>query len=155
MLFPRFYFQKKFFAKKASVKGIKELERIYGIQNGGDRKSDGNNFQLKSQTELAEELGIEDRTLRNYKQLAEMIPEMQTLVEIPCFQISPKFKKAHLRFFCHITFVYVHHTDEISRRKPDILRFCCQVDKIYHLCLKLRISARISHTQAIDGYTQI
>lgn len=60
---------------------IKELERIYGIKNGGDRKSEENNLPLKSQEDLARELGITDVTLRNYKLLAEMIPEIQTLVE--------------------------------------------------------------------------
>lgn len=28
---------------------VAELERIYGIRNGGDRKSDGHNVQLKTQ----------------------------------------------------------------------------------------------------------
>ena len=61
---------------------IKELERIYGITHGGDRtESRENNFPLKSQEDLARELGITDVTLRNYKLLAEMIPELQTLVE--------------------------------------------------------------------------
>ena len=63
---------------------IKELERIYGIQHGGDRKSDessSNNFNLKSQEDLADELGITVQTLHNYKSLANAIPEIQTLVE--------------------------------------------------------------------------
>ena len=61
---------------------LKELERIYGITHGGDRtESRENNFPLKSQEDLARELGITDVTLRNYKLLAEMIPEIQTLVE--------------------------------------------------------------------------
>ena len=61
---------------------LKELERIYGITHGGDRtESRENNFPLKSQEDLARELGITDVTLRNYKLLAEMIPELQTLVE--------------------------------------------------------------------------
>lgn len=45
---------------------IKELERIYGISHGGDRKSRGNNFPLKSQDEIASEFGIEGRQLKNY-----------------------------------------------------------------------------------------
>lgn len=63
---------------------IKELERIYGIQHGGDRKSEestSNNFNLKSQDDLADELGITVQTLHNYKQLANVIPEIQDLVE--------------------------------------------------------------------------
>ena len=34
-----------------------ELERIYGIRQGGDR-ANGNNFPLKSQTDIADEIGI-------------------------------------------------------------------------------------------------
>ena len=62
---------------------IKELERIYGIQNGNNQHSDrdGNNFQPKTQEDLASELGVDVRTLHNYKILSEMIPELQTLVE--------------------------------------------------------------------------
>lgn len=66
---------------------IKELERIYGIQHGGDRKSDGfreskpNISVLKTQSDFATQLGISADTLRNYKQLAESIPEIQKLLE--------------------------------------------------------------------------
>jgi len=31
---------------------IQELERIYGIRNGGDRKSDSNYLSLKTQTDI-------------------------------------------------------------------------------------------------------
>lgn len=38
---------------------IQELERIKGIQNGGDRKSDRDNLHLKiNQSDIAEELNI-------------------------------------------------------------------------------------------------
>lgn len=67
-------------AKKVGLR-IKELERIYGIHNGGDRKSDSNNFSLISQTELAEKLGMSIQTLQNYKKLTEMIPELEELVD--------------------------------------------------------------------------
>ena len=60
---------------------LKELERIYGIQNGGDRKSEQNNLGLISQNDLANQLGLTTETLRNYKTLADMIPEVQLLVE--------------------------------------------------------------------------
>lgn len=66
---------------------FKELERIYGIRNGGDRKSDGfnesdpNNFGLKTQEDLADQFGLTTETIRNYKQLADAIPEIQTLIE--------------------------------------------------------------------------
>lgn len=67
-------------AKKVGLR-IKELERIYGIKNGGDRKSDSNNFSLISQTDLANKLGMTMQTLQNYKKLTEMIPELEELVD--------------------------------------------------------------------------
>lgn len=67
-------------AKKVGLR-IKELERIYGIHNGGDRKSDSNNFSLISQTDLADKLGMSMQTLQNYKKLTEMIPELEELVD--------------------------------------------------------------------------
>lgn len=60
---------------------IKELEKIYGIQNGGDRKSDCKVYNLKSQEQLAEELGVSNKTLHNYKALADLTPEVQELIE--------------------------------------------------------------------------
>lgn len=69
-------------AKKVG-KRIKELERLYGIQNGGDRKSEPNYSELKkSQSDLAAQMGISVDTLQNYKMLAEMIPELDELVRI-------------------------------------------------------------------------
>lgn len=68
-------------AKKVG-KRIKELERIYGIQNGGDRKSEPNSSELKkSQSDLAAQMGISVDTLQNYKMLADMIPELSDLVD--------------------------------------------------------------------------
>ena len=61
---------------------LKELERIYGIKVGNPHDSNSeNNSELKTQDALADELGMDVRTLRNYKLLADMIPEMQDLVE--------------------------------------------------------------------------
>lgn len=65
--------------KEHLVKRIKELERIYGIQHGGDHgnqytEAKPNNSDLpKSQSDLATQMGISVDTLQNYKQLAEMI----------------------------------------------------------------------------------
>ena len=64
-------------------KRIKELERIYGIQHGGDHgnqytEAKPNNSDLpKSQSDLATQMGISVDTLQNYKLLAEMIPELK------------------------------------------------------------------------------
>lgn len=65
---------------------IKELERIYGIKNGGDRgnqykEADSNNCNLPKQTDLADKLGMSMQTLQNYKKLTEMIPELEELVD--------------------------------------------------------------------------
>ena len=72
-------------AKKVG-KRIKELERLYGIQNGGNRGNqytvaEPNSSELaKSQSDLAAQMGISVDTLQNYKMLAEMIPELDELV---------------------------------------------------------------------------
>lgn len=73
-------------AKKVG-KRIKELERLYGIQHGGDHgnqytEAKPNNSDLpKSQSDLAAQIGISVDTLQNYKLLAEMIPELSDLVD--------------------------------------------------------------------------
>ena len=60
---------------------IKELERIYGIKNGGDRKSDGHNVQLKTQDDLASELEISKKQMSRFKSLTDLIPELQDAVQ--------------------------------------------------------------------------
>ena len=74
-------------AKKMGLR-IKELERLYGIQNGGSGyygnqyEEVGNNCVApKTQKQLASDMGIEVRTLQNYKLLSEMIPELSDLVD--------------------------------------------------------------------------
>lgn len=58
---------------------IKELERIYGIKVGNPNYE--KNSQLKTQTQLATDMGLDVRTLQKYKLLAEMIPELSDLVD--------------------------------------------------------------------------
>lgn len=73
-------------AKKVG-KRIKELERLYGIQHGGDHgnqytEAKPNNSDLpKSQSDLAAQMGISVDTLQNYKILSEMIPELEELLD--------------------------------------------------------------------------
>lgn len=69
-------------AKKVG-KRIKELERLYGIQHGGDRslQDEKNSSCVKSQDQLASDLGMDVRTLQNYKILSEMIPELEELLD--------------------------------------------------------------------------
>ena len=69
---------------------IKELERIYGIQNGsthfqGNQYSKvvtNNSEAPKTQEQLAKEIGMSVDTLQNYKILADMIPELDDLTDI-------------------------------------------------------------------------
>lgn len=62
---------------------MKELERIYGVRDGSANEKGSIVGEINSftQKDLADSIGIEVRTLQNYKQLADMIPEMQDLVE--------------------------------------------------------------------------
>lgn len=62
---------------------IKELERIYGIRDGSTNKQGtivGENFSFTQQN-LADELGIDVRTMQNYKKLTELVPELQDWVD--------------------------------------------------------------------------
>lgn len=70
-------------AKKVG-KRIKELERLYGIQHGGDRsiQDEKNSSCTKKQEQLASDLGMDVRILQNYKILSEMIPELEELLKI-------------------------------------------------------------------------
>lgn len=74
-------------AKKVG-KRIKELERLYGIQNGST-SFQGNQYEVvtnkseapkKTQEQLAAQMGISVDTLQNYKLLSDMIPELSDLV---------------------------------------------------------------------------
>lgn len=58
---------------------IVELERIYGIKVGNPQLR--NNFVNKTQSELSQNIGIDERQLQNYKKLNDLIPEFQELVE--------------------------------------------------------------------------
>ena len=56
---------------------------MYGIQHGGDRslQDEKNSSCVKSQDQLASDLGMDVRTLQNYKILSEMIPELEELLD--------------------------------------------------------------------------
>lgn len=68
---------------------IKELERIYGIKQGGSGYY-GNQYEefpnysdtpLKTQKDIADEMEMSVDTLNNFKKLTEMIPELSDLVD--------------------------------------------------------------------------
>ena len=58
---------------------ICELERIYGIKNGGDRKTNGRTE--KNQSDIADELNIDVKSYQRYKKLTTLIPELQDMVD--------------------------------------------------------------------------
>ena len=62
---------------------IKELERIYGVRDGSNNPHGINVGEKNSftQSDIAQKLGMDVRTLQNYKLLAEMIPELEELVD--------------------------------------------------------------------------
>lgn len=62
---------------------LKELERIEGIQHGGSRSEEAKpqNAVLKTQADLAKELGISVDKIQRYKALAEASPTLQEILE--------------------------------------------------------------------------
>ena len=68
---------------------IQELERLYGVVKGNNQWSGDN---LLSQTQMAENLGIGDRQLRDYKKLLTLIPELQDLVETDQLSATTAYK---------------------------------------------------------------
>ncbi|MDQ0149234.1 ParB/RepB/Spo0J family partition protein [Eubacterium multiforme] len=69
-----------------AAKCIMELERIWGIQNGGNRGNqykvaDKDNLNLPTQKDLADQLDISQQQLQDYKKLTKLIPELQDMVE--------------------------------------------------------------------------
>lgn len=77
-------------AKKIGCR-IKELERLYGVRDGSAGGTGANQYtnelepkksvEAFTQQQLAEKLGISVDTLQNYKLLAEMIPEIEELMD--------------------------------------------------------------------------
>ena len=69
-------------AKKVGLR-IKELERIYGVRDGSNNPHGINVGEKNSftQSDIAQKLGMDVRTFQNYKLLAEMIPELEELVD--------------------------------------------------------------------------
>lgn len=60
---------------------ILELERIYGVSHGGDRKSNSDNTSLISQEELAKQYNMSIDKYRNSEKLLELIPELQDMIQ--------------------------------------------------------------------------
>lgn len=61
---------------------IRELEKIAGVKNGGDRKSEAQNeLLIPTQEQLAESYGISLSQWKRYKEIGNYIPEIQDLLE--------------------------------------------------------------------------
>lgn len=65
---------------KKKGRRIRELERIYGIREGRPEKLPSNSV-VKSQSDIAAQMGISVDTLQNLKKLTEMIPELEELLD--------------------------------------------------------------------------
>ncbi|AUN11597.1 hypothetical protein [Clostridium botulinum] len=80
------------------AKCIKELERIYGIKQGkGGDTTNPNYSDCKTQSDLANQLGISQDTITNYKKLNELIPELQSLVENDALKSTNKRNSNRIR----------------------------------------------------------
>lgn len=66
-------------AKKVGLR-IKELERLYGVYKGNHIGNENTNNSV-SQSDIASQMGMSVDTLQNYKLLAEMIPELEELLD--------------------------------------------------------------------------
>ena len=62
------------------AKLYQEYAKLSGVKRGGDRKSKGNNFPLVTLSDIAKELGVEERQLKNIKRLAELPTDFQDLI---------------------------------------------------------------------------
>lgn len=84
---------------------IKELDRIYGIREGSagkvSKNLEGNNFIPKTEDELLKSLGlgVDKRTIQNYKKLTEMIPELEELVDTGIRRKATGGKSVPVAFF--------------------------------------------------------
>lgn len=65
------------------AKCIVELEKIYGIRQGsaGKVSLERNNFAPKTQEDLASEIGVSMSQLHRYKELLNLVPDIQDLIE--------------------------------------------------------------------------
>jgi hypothetical protein len=60
---------------------ICELERVYGVKNGNNQWVTQVAEGTKSQSDIAEQLGMSVDTLNRYEKLTTLIPEIQDMVQ--------------------------------------------------------------------------
>lgn len=74
-------------------KWIAEYERLRGVRQGSAfQKAGGNNFRQVSQEDIAAELGVDTRTLRNLKSLNTLLPELQDIISEGRISATTGFK---------------------------------------------------------------
>jgi hypothetical protein len=86
---------------------ICELERVYGVRHGSNNSKGTNQYigeppmadDQKSQSDIAEQLGMSVDALNRYKKLTTLIPEIQDMVQDD--KLSPSVAS---RIITHITF---------------------------------------------------
>jgi len=64
--------------KKSRISNF--LKEYWGVRNGGDRKSDSHNAQLKTTEDIAESIGESIHQTRRILKLHDLIPQLQRLV---------------------------------------------------------------------------
>ena len=107
------------------------MERIYGIKQGGSGfygnlhvsniESTNNSETLKTQEQLATQMGMSVDTLRNYKMLADMIPELSDLVDTG---IVTKTTESE---FYMILFLDIFQFLHVGVKLIDTLLSCCLI----------------------------
>ncbi|WP_346937641.1 hypothetical protein [uncultured Clostridium sp.] len=95
---------------------VVELERIYGIKQGNNQYSASEIISepKKTQADLANSIGLDERQIRNYKGLNNLIPELQSLIESGSMQCSPRlckisnFKEREPYLFNYIHYIVIN-----------------------------------------------
>ena len=128
---------------------IAELEKLYGIRDGSAGKVglESNNFtpnsDPKTEEEFAEVLGVTRQTLQNYKALADMIPEIQTLVETKIVTPTtaraiikklPEFQQKELaELYFYLCFWYNGSIERQVKETPKLYRIICRESQGWRL----------------------
>lgn len=108
---------------------IREKERINGVRQGSanpegvnqynDKNGDGHNvLHQKTQSELANEMGIDVRQFRRIKQLLKLIPELQDLVESDDMKPTVAYKVNAYRHFVRFAPIAGKHSFPRNLDKP-------------------------------------
>ena len=105
-----------------------ELERIYGITNGGNRgnqynkkEAHWNNSNLPTQKDLADQIGIDQSQLINYKKLTTLIPELQDLIETDQIKATAGYKIWAKMSTCITKWTVQYFTTKVLPKHTNVL----------------------------------